>query len=61
LRVHDLVERAPLEVDRALVAHVDDQVLAALRDAGFAEAEVDRLGFRSGSMNELLPDPELFR
>jgi uncharacterized protein len=61
LRVRDLGDRARLEVDRDLVAHVDAAVLAAVRDAGFIEAEVDPLGFRSGSMNELLPDPERYR
>jgi uncharacterized protein len=40
----------------AAVAHLD-----VVRAAGFTEAEVDPLGFRSGSMNELLPEPERFR
>jgi uncharacterized protein len=61
LRVRDLGDRARLEVDRDVVAHVDDSVLAAVRSAGFVEAEVDPLGFRSGSMNELLPDPDRYR
>lgn len=61
LRVRDLGERARLEVDRALVADVDDRVLEAIRAAGFTEVEVDPLGFRSGAMNELLPDPGRFR
>ena len=29
--------------------------------AGFARVEVDPRGFRSGSMNELLPDPVRYR
>jgi len=61
LRVRDLGERARLELDRSLVDAVDDAVLAAIRAAGFAEVEVDPRGFRSGAMNELLPDPERFR
>lgn len=61
LRVRDLGDRARLEVDRDAVERVNTQVLNAIRDAGFAEVEVDPLGFRSGSMNELLPNPELFR
>jgi uncharacterized protein len=61
LRVRDLGDRARLEVDPGLLEEVDDDVLAAVRDAGFPEVEVDPLGFRSGSMNELLPDPERFR
>lgn len=61
LRVRDLGDRARLEVDRDLVDRVDDAVLDAVRAAGFADVELDPLGFRSGSMNELLPDPERFR
>ncbi|MFL6022178.1 MAG: ATP-dependent sacrificial sulfur transferase LarE [Marmoricola sp.] len=61
VRVRDLGDRARLEVDRSAVEAVNTAVLNAVREAGFAEVEVDPLGFRSGSMNELLPDPELFR
>lgn len=61
VRVRDLGDRARLEVDRALVDLVDDEVLAAIREAGFADVEVDPRGFRSGAMNELLPEPERFR
>jgi len=32
-----------------------------VRAAGFTEVEVDPRGFRSGAMNELLPDPERYR
>jgi uncharacterized protein len=60
LRVRDLGERARVEVDRDLVA-VAVEHLDVVRAAGFPEAEVDPLGFRSGSMNALLPDPERFR
>ncbi len=60
LRVRDLGDRARVEVDRALVEAAEDH-LAVVREAGFDEAEVDPLGFRSGSMNQLLPDPERFR
>jgi len=61
LRVRDLGDRARLEVDAGALEQVDDRVLDAVRDAGFDEVEVDPLGFRSGSMNELLPDPERYR
>ncbi|MFL6060404.1 MAG: HAD hydrolase-like protein [Marmoricola sp.] len=61
LRVRDLGERARLEVDRALVGRVPASVLDAVRAAGFEDVELDPLGFRSGSMNELLADPEQFR
>jgi uncharacterized protein len=36
-------------------------VREAVRDAGFDDVEVDPRGFRSGSMNDMLPDPERFR
>ncbi|MCW2759794.1 MAG: Hydrolase, partial [Nocardioidaceae bacterium] len=61
VRVRDLGDTARVEVDRALVAAVGDEVLAAVRAVGFAAAEVDPLGFRSGAMNELLPDPDRHR
>lgn len=61
VRVRDLGERARIEVDRAAIGRVDATVLAAVVDAGFAEAEVDPLGFRSGSMNELLAEPDRYR
>jgi len=38
-----------------------ESVLDAVRASGFAEVEVDPRGFRSGAMNELLPDPERYR
>jgi uncharacterized protein len=55
LRVRDLGDRASVEVDRDLLPLSDEaELLAAVRDAGFGEAEVDPKGFRSGSMNERL-------
>ncbi|HVE97832.1 MAG TPA: ATP-dependent sacrificial sulfur transferase LarE [Mycobacteriales bacterium] len=64
LRVRDLGDTARLEVDAALVpqlAERADEVCAELVAAGFASAEVDPQGFRSGSLNALLPDPERWR
>ncbi|MDQ6641054.1 MAG: ATP-dependent sacrificial sulfur transferase LarE, partial [Actinomycetota bacterium] len=61
VRVRDLGYTARVEVDRELVGQVDDAVLAAVRGAGFGLAEVDPFGFRSGSMNALLSDPERHR
>ena len=68
LRVRDLGDdRARVEVDAAALAVVDatsglgDRVVAAVVATGFGRAEVDPRGFRSGSMNELLPTPERFR
>lgn len=60
LRVRDLGEDvARVEVDAALVPLVGPELLAAVR--GFTRVELDPRGFRSGSMNELLPDPVRYR
>ncbi|MGY5885887.1 ATP-dependent sacrificial sulfur transferase LarE [Modestobacter lacusdianchii] len=60
LRVRDLGEDvARVEVDAVLVPLVGPELLAAVR--GFARVELDPRGFRSGSMNELLPDPVRYR
>ena len=58
LRVRDLGERARVEVDAAYAerAAAMPEVSAAVRSAGFDEVEVDLRGFRSGSMNEALPE-----
>jgi uncharacterized protein len=61
LRVRDLGDRASVEVDAALLGdtlaagrELTDELLSAVRVAGFDEAVLDPKGFRSGSMNELL-------
>lgn len=57
LRVRDLGERASVEVDAALLPldpALEVDLLDAVRRAGFAAAEVDRRGFRSGSLNDAL-------
>jgi pyridinium-3,5-biscarboxylic acid mononucleotide sulfurtransferase len=56
LRVRDLGERARVEVDAEFAEAAADlaAVTDAVQAAGFAEVEVDRRGFRSGSMNEAL-------
>lgn len=60
LRVRDLGDDvARVEVDAALVPQVGPELLAAV--AGFDRVELDPQGFRSGSMNELLPDPVRYR
>ncbi|GAB3361781.1 ATP-dependent sacrificial sulfur transferase LarE [Modestobacter lapidis] len=69
LRVRDLGavrgrDTARVEVDAVLVAELAGrpEVLARVRDAaGFDLVELDPRGFRSGSMNELLPDPVRYR
>jgi uncharacterized protein len=62
LRVRLLAgEVARVEVDAALVPEVAarPELLAAV--TGFAGVELDPRGFRSGAMNELLPDPVRYR
>jgi uncharacterized protein (TIGR00268 family) len=62
LRVRDLGgDTARVEIDAALVPELAarEDLLAAVR--GFDRVEVDPRGFRSGSMNELLPDPVRYR
>jgi uncharacterized protein len=61
LRVRDVGGGlARVEVDRTLVEAAAEH-LDAVREAGFADVEVDPLGFRSGSMNAMLAEPERFR
>jgi uncharacterized protein len=62
LRVRDLgADTAGVEVDTPLVPEVAGRpdVLAVV--GGFARVELDPRGFRSGAMNELLPDPVRYR
>lgn len=63
LRVRDLGGRVRLEVDATAVGAVraDPRVGAALDEAGFAGLPLDVRPFRSGSMNDLLPDPDRWR
>jgi pyridinium-3,5-biscarboxylic acid mononucleotide sulfurtransferase len=62
LRVRLLAgEVARVEVDAALVPEVAarPELLAVV--TGFDRVELDSRGFRSGAMNELLPDPVRYR
>jgi uncharacterized protein (TIGR00268 family) len=62
LRVRDLgSDTARVEIDAERVPEVAarPELLAAV--AGFERVELDPRGFRSGSMNELLPDPVRYR
>ncbi len=63
LRVRDLGDRASVELDPAIAAEAATrlEVVEAVLDAGFPAVEVDPRGFRSGSMNERLPEAERFR
>ena len=49
------IEVARPELPRALSLAVLDQITAALRPAGFLYITLDTQGYRSGSMNDILP------
>ncbi|MGA3137005.1 MAG: ATP-dependent sacrificial sulfur transferase LarE [Terracidiphilus sp.] len=49
------VEIARAELPRALTMEMLDQISAALKQAGFQYVTLDCAGFRSGSMNVILP------
>ncbi|MGW5362293.1 ATP-dependent sacrificial sulfur transferase LarE [Actinopolymorpha pittospori] len=63
LRVRDVGDAARVEVDAELVELVTalEDAHEAVLAAGFDVVEVDPKGFRSGSMNELLPNPQRYR
>ncbi len=63
LRVRDTGETARVEVDADIVEAVTalEDAHNAVLAAGFETVEIDPRGFRSGSMNDLLPDPERYR
>lgn len=63
LRVRDLGDTVWLEVDAAAVDAVrdDERVAATITEAGFAGCPVTVRAFKSGSMNDLLPDPDRWR
>jgi pyridinium-3,5-biscarboxylic acid mononucleotide sulfurtransferase len=59
VRHHDTLVRleiAPDELDRALRREVIEQLAARFRELGFKYVTLDLQGFRSGSMNEVLPN-----
>src|SRR6185437_12772319 len=55
------VEIARTELPRALSMEMLDSVTAELKKAGFKFVTLDTAGFRSGSLNELLPAELLTR
>jgi uncharacterized protein (TIGR00268 family) len=62
LRVRDLggdTARVEIDAERVPAVAARPELLAAV--AGFDRVELDPRGFRSGSMNELLPDPVRYR
>lgn len=63
LRVRDLGGTVRLELDADTVdsARGDPRITAAIQASGFGAQPVDVQPFRTGSMNELLPDPHRWR
>jgi uncharacterized protein len=62
LRVRDMgADVARVEVDAAAVPSLAARPDVLQAVTGFHRVEVDPRGFRSGSMNELLPDPVRYR
>ena len=62
LRVRDMGgDTARVEIDAALVGELTARPELVGAVSGFERVEVDPRGFRSGSMNELLPDPVRYR
>ena len=55
------VEIARTELPRALSMEMLDAITAALKQAGFKYVTLDCTGFRSGSMNAILPAEVLIR
>jgi pyridinium-3,5-biscarboxylic acid mononucleotide sulfurtransferase len=55
------VEIARAEMQRALSMEILDAITAALRSAGFQYVTLDCAGFRSGSLNAVLPADVLLR
>lgn len=58
VRHHDQLVRleiAPAEMDRALRKELIDELAKRFRELGFKYVTLDLQGFRSGSMNEVLP------
>ena len=58
VRHHDRLARVELgasELERALEAEMRTRIVEAVKAAGFAYVALDLEGFRSGSMNEVLP------
>lgn len=63
LRVRDLGRTVRLELDADKVdsARRDPAIAGAIRGSGFGPRPVDVQPFRTGSMNDLLPDPQHWR
>ena len=59
VRVHgDLarIEVTPADFDRVLRQEVREEIVRSLKDYGFSYVSLDLTGYRTGSMNEVLPE-----
>jgi uncharacterized protein len=62
LRVRDMGDdTAKVEIDAEFLESVEERPELLAMVEGFAAVKLDEQGFRSGAMNELLPDPERYR
>jgi len=62
VRFHDTIARLEIEASElARVLEVRDQIVALGKELGFAYVALDLAGFRSGSLNEVLPADALVR
>jgi uncharacterized protein len=62
VRFHDTIARIELEVSElARIVEVRDAVVALGKQLGFAYVALDLAGFRSGSLNEVLPADALIK
>lgn len=67
LRVRDLGAVARIELDPSALSQLRTAdggpaaVVTLVKGLGFSDVHIDERGFRSGSMNELLAEPDVFR
>jgi uncharacterized protein len=62
VRFHDTIARLEVEVgELAAVVPKREQIVALGRQLGFAYVALDLAGFRSGSLNEVLPAETLVK
>ena len=62
VRFHDTIARLEIEVgELANVVPLREQIVALGKELGFAYVALDLAGFRSGSLNEVLPAETLVK
>jgi uncharacterized protein len=61
VRHHDTIARvevAPEEISKMLEDTIRESIVARLKEIGYAYVTLDLAGYRTGSMNEVLPDAD---